>query len=98
MTVSATIRVSMMMWAMPNWSQASEYQLVTKFCGSQVSNHGLPNESTTTLTRTPIRKMKKAAMPAQTTHVVGEAASERSPGARAPERLLSGGGGGCTSG
>src|SRR5665647_1611662 len=83
MTVSATMRVTAMMWAMPNWSQASEYQLVTKLAGSQVSNHGLPSESTTTLTRMPIRKMKNAAIPAQTNHVVGEAVSERSPGARA---------------
>src|SRR5674476_567921 len=97
MTVSATMRVTAMMWAMPNWSQASEYQLVTKLAGSQVSNHGLPSESTTTLTRTPIRKMKNAAIPAQTNHVVGEAAIERSPGARAPDLFLSRAPGGAWS-
>src|ERR1035437_952799 len=98
MTVSAMTRVTAMMWAMPNWSQASEYQLVTKLAGSQVSNHGLPSESTTTLTRTPIRKMKNAAIPAQTNHVVGEAAIERSPGARAPALFFSRLGGGFRSG
>jgi hypothetical protein len=30
----------------------------------------------------PTSRMKKAAMPAHTNHVVGEATSERSPGAR----------------
>src|SRR5450759_5697409 len=77
-----------MMCVMPKRSQAPAYQLVVKFCGSQVLNHGLPSESTTTLTRMPIRKMKKAAVPAQTNHVVGEATSERSPGDRAPAFFL----------
>src|SRR5450756_567118 len=87
-TTTATVRVTPMMCVISNWPQAFEYQSLLKLSGSQVLNHDLPSESTTTLTRMPIRKMKNAAVPAHTNHVVGEATSERSPGVRAPAFFL----------
>src|SRR5674476_823649 len=95
-TTTATMRVTPMMCVISNWPHAFEYQSLLKLSGSQVLNHDLPSESTTTLTRMPIRKMKNAAVPAHTNQVVGEAASERSPGARAPDIFLVRVGGGST--
>src|SRR5450756_92780 len=96
-TTTATVRVTPMMCVISNWPQAFEYQSLLKLSGSQVLNHDLPSESTTTLTRMPIRKMKNAAVPAHTNQVVGEAESERSPGARALDLFLGWVGGGSST-
>src|SRR5450756_2766674 len=79
-TATATASVTPITSVIPKRSQALEYQSVEKVSGSHVVNHDLPRESTMTLTRMPIRKMKNAAAPAHTTHVLGEATSDRSPG------------------
>src|SRR5450759_559728 len=91
-TATATMRVTPMMCVMSNVSQALVYQAEVNCSGNQVLNHCFPNESTTKLTRMPISKMKNAATPAHTNHVVGEATSDRSPGARAAFFLVRVGG------
>ena len=67
--------------------EALAYHDVVKPSGSQFVNHDVPSESTTTLMRMPIRKMKNAAVPAHTNQVDGAAASERSPGTRVAAAL-----------
>src|ERR1035437_3952188 len=96
-TVTATVRVTPMMCVRSKVSHAFVYQVGVRCSGSQVLNHCVPNESTTTLMRMPIRKTKNAAMAAHTNHVVGAAASERAPGARAAFFLVRVGGEGTSA-
>src|SRR5882757_5346039 len=76
-TSSEIRRVTLTTLNSPNSCQAALYQLAVKPSGSQVPNHLVPNELTSTDPTTPNRLIRKNATTAQISQAPGLATSRR---------------------